>query len=296
MSKTQEIAKIGPTYGQRFTSMVVKEFGSQVGKLELSPYQQTLANHLFIGIDKALTDLEAKRVKEGQKKSPIIWANVNMQKLAIDAIHRIELGLDALIPNHIHIVPYFNSKLNKYDLDLAVGYIGKDYYKRNMAIEKPIDIIYHLVHETDTFKPKMKKAHNDVESYDFEINNPFERGPVIGGFGYIMYDDPAKNKLVLVPKTSMDKSQKLAKTETFWKAHDEMMEMVVVVRRVTSVLHVDPKKVNISYMAVELDDNHSDIEANANQGDIIDIDPEPQPMPETDPEPSAPKEEGDPEF
>ena len=289
-----QLEKSEETYSQRFTAMVVREFGSQVGTLELSPYQQVLAKHLFIGIDKALRDQEAKRVKDGRDTMPLVWSNVNMQKLAIDAVHRIELGLDALIPNHIHMVPYWNKKLNKYDLDLAIGYVGKDYYKREMAIEKPVNIIYELVHETDTFKPLMKSATNEIESYEFAVNNAFQRGPVIGGFGYIMYEDPTKNKLVLVSKDSMNKSKGLAKTNTFWSAYEENMQMVVVVRRVTAELKVDPKKVNASYMAVEYDDNRAEIERSANQ-DVIDIEAETGESKQEEQKAAAPEKEKQPE-
>jgi len=276
-AEDKKIQAVGPSYSTRFTNMVVKEFGGQVGKLELTPYQQILAKHLFIGIDKALTDLDAKRIKDGQtSKSPIVWTNINMQKLAIDSVHRIELGLDALIANHIHVIPYFNGKLKKYDLDLAVGYVGKDYYKREMSLEKPKDIIYRLVYETDDFVPFFKDKDNDVEIYKFTVKNPFKkRGQVIGGFGYIIYEDPTKNKLVVVTKDSMDKSKKLAKTNTFWASHEDNMQMVCIVRRTTAQLNVDPKKINLSYATVELDENAREIQENANQ-DFIDILPEPE--------------------
>jgi len=289
-----QLEKSEETYSQRFTAMVVREFGSQVGTLELSPYQQVLAKHLFIGIDKALRDQEAKRVKDGRDTTPIVWANVDMQKLAIDAVHRIELGLDALIPNHIHVVPYWDKKLSKYALDLAIGYVGKDYYKREMAIDPPVNVIYELVHETDTFKPLMKSAANEIESYEFAVNNAFQRGPVIGGFGYIMYEDPTKNKLVLVSKDSMNKSKGLAKTNTFWAAYEENMQMVVVVRRVTAELKVDPRKVNASYMAVEYDDNRAEIERSANQ-DVIDIEAETGESEQEEQRAAAPEKEKQPE-
>src|SRR4030043_2095564 len=94
-----EVAVSTLTYSARFTRAVVKEFSSQVGKIELDPYQKQLATHLFISINKALGDLEAKRSKEGKdNRAPMAWANANMEKLAIDAAHRKELGLDALIP------------------------------------------------------------------------------------------------------------------------------------------------------------------------------------------------------
>ena len=260
------------TYSLRFTNMVTKEFGSQIGTMELDHYQGKLAQHLFIGIDKALTNLEAKRVKDGHtRKAPIIWKNVNMSKLSIDAVHRIHLGLDALIPNHIHVVPYFNGALNKYDLDLTIGYAGKDLYRRKMATVEPKNIRYELIHETDEFQATLKDFNNDVECYTLNINNPFKRGKIIGGFGYIEYEDPTMNKLVLVDMDSMNKSKNAAKTKTFWNNHPERMMNVVLVRRTTDHLNIDPRKVNASYMSVELDDNHTEIEANANQA-LIDID------------------------
>ncbi|GAH17978.1 unnamed protein product, partial [marine sediment metagenome] len=195
-----QVAKIEPTYSQRFTNMVVKEFSREVGKLEMTPYQERLAQHLFIGVDMSLKKLETDRAKKNADKLPVVWSNVNMEKLAIDAVHRVELGLDALIPNHIHTIPYLNGKTKKYDLDLQIGYVGKDYYKQKMAINTPKEIIYQLVYETDTFEPIMKTRGAETESYNFQITKPFARGAVIGGFGYIIYEDPTLNKLVIVPK------------------------------------------------------------------------------------------------
>lgn len=276
MSEEQTLAKVEPTYSQRFTNMVVREFGQVVGNLEMSPYQERLAQHLFIGVDMALKKLEVDRLKKDANKLPVIWSNVNMEKLAIDAVHRVELGLDALIPNHIHTIPYLNGKTKKYDLDLQIGYVGKDYYKRKMAINPPSDIIYHLVHENDTFEPMMKSAKNACESYKFEISDPFARGAVVGGFGYITYDDPALNQLVIVPKASFDKSQKKAQSTAFWAPYTEEMQMVALVRRVTAKLNIDPEKTNTSFMQVEIDDAirmaEQDRDENAN-GDIVDIEP-----------------------
>lgn len=259
-----------PTYSQRFTAMIVREFGKEVGRLELNPHQQRLAQHMFIGIDAALKKLDADRIKKNLDKKPIVWSNVNMDKLAIDAVHRIELGLDALIENHIHPVPYLNSKTGIYDLDLTIGYVGKDYYKRKYSLDLPVDIIYQLVHETDTFKPIMKKAHDDIESYKFDINNPFDRGKTIGGFGYIMFENPTKNKLIIVTAKQFDKAKAAAKTKTFWEAYSDEMKFVVLVRRVTAYLKVDPEKLTKSYAAVEMNDNSREISENANQ-DFIDI-------------------------
>lgn len=277
--------KAEPTYSQRFTNMVVREFSRELGTLQMTPYQERLAQHLFIGVDIALKKLEADRLKKDVKKLPIVWTNVNMEKLAIDAVHRVELGLDALIPNHIHTIPYLNGKTGKYDLDLQIGYVGKDYYKRKMALVPPKDIIYHLVHENDSFEPKMKTLEKP-ESYTLTIADPFDRGEVVGGFGYIEYDDPTLNQLIIVSKASFDKSQKKAQSDAFWGPYTEEMQMVALVRRVTAKLNIDPEKVNASYLKVEIAEvvliGERDIDENANQ-DVIDVD-------DTEPEDNGKKE------
>lgn len=266
-----KVAKVEPTYSQRFTNMVVKEFSDQVGVLELTPYQQRLAQHMFIGIDAQLKTLETKRTD--QNKPAIVWQNINMAKLAIDAVHRVELGLDALIPNHIHPVPHLNSRTKLYDLRLDIGYVGKDYYKRKMAITPPLDIRYRLVHKNDKFIPIYKDADNKIESYKFKpSDNPFDRGEVIGGFGYIIYGDEKLNKLIVVPKESFDKSEKKAQTDAFWGPYKEEMQMVALVRRVTSKINIDPEKVNASYLKVEIDEVERnadlDIKEGANKEEI----------------------------
>jgi recombination protein RecT len=295
--KKTEVEKAEPTYSQRFTSMVVTEFGSTVGTLALTPFQMKLAQHLFIGIDAALKSFEADRLAKNQdKKTPVVWSNINMEKLAIDAVNRIELGLDALIPGHIYPIPYMNSKTKKYDLDLRVGYVGKDYYRRRFATEEPKDIIYALVHETDDFTPDMTPG---AETYTLKITNPFDRGAILGGFGYIVFEDASKNKLIMVSKADFDKSKKKAQTDKFWGPYEKEMQFKTLINRVTSHLQTDPEKVNASFAAVEMDDNEAEISAEANQGPIVDLgeteyevktDQEPEAEEEPEPETEKPQE------
>ncbi len=295
-AKESALTKTEGTVSERFTNSVIKEFGSIAGKLVLSPYQKRLAQHLFIKIDASLAELEKKRAEKNKDATQIIWANVNMQKLAIDAVHRIELGLDALIPNHISPIPYWNTRAKKYDLDLRVGYVGKDYYRRQMALDPPDDIIYELVYENDTFRPIKKSAKSQVESYDFEISKPFDRGEVIGGFAYLVYGDPKKNKLIIVTKEDFKKSEAKAQSKDFWNGHPDQMCYKTIVNRATSKLQIDPEKVNASFKAVEHDDAQDEAAAkdeiaeNANKGTILDLDPEPgekAPVPESGREATA---------
>jgi recombination protein RecT len=274
------------TVSQRFSNMVMREFASTVGKLQVDPYQMKLAQHLFVAIDNSLRTLETKRLDGGKQGTPITWQNVNMQKLALDAVHRIELGLDALIPAHLYTIPYMNKRLGKYDVDLRVGYKGEDFYYREMALDPPVDIIYELVHETDTFKPIKKSALCEVESYEFEQNEPFNRGKVIGGFGYIQYQDPRKNKLVIVSQEDFAKSRKKAMSDQFWKDYEKEMQYKTLVHRTVKHIPLDPRKINASFHTVETDNaivmNEREIDENANQG-YIDIQPETDPPQEPTP-------------
>lgn len=262
---------------QRFVKQVEQQFTAEMGsKLQFSDYEKTLAQHLFLKVDASLKEFENKRVSSNSNRSPYTWDNINMSKLAIDAVHRVALGLDAIMPNHIHPVPYFNKKIKKYDLDLRIGYEGKDYYRREMAVDKPVDIVYELVHENDHFKPIKKSFKNEVEDYEFDIINPFDRGEIIGGFGYIIHENPKKNKLVIVTDKDFKKSQKYAQSDTFWKDHPEKMKYKTLVHITLNELKVDPKKVNAkSYAYVEGQDAegrvYEEIAENANS-ESIDVD------------------------
>ncbi len=260
---------------ERFANAVVREFSSNIGVLQLSPLQKRLAQHLFIHIDTALKALESKR--KDQNKTPIVWSNINMEKLAIDAVHRIELGLDALIPNHISTIPYLNGRTKKYDLDLRIGYVGKDLYRRQMAFDPPVDIIYELVYENDTFKPIKKSYKNPIETYDFNIAKPFDRGEIIGGFAYLVYQNEEKNQLVIVTEKDFLKSRGLAQSKSFWDEYPEPMRYKSLVTKATNRLQISPEKVNASFAAVESDETdqvvaQAEIDENANSEEVIDVD------------------------
>lgn len=270
--------KQGRAVSEQFTDIVMREFGKSVsGGLNFTPYQKRLAQHLFIKIDATLKDLEKKRADSGKNTTPIEWKNINMQKLAMDSMHRIELGLDALIPNHIFPIPYFNTRLQKYDLDLRIGYVGKDYYRRQMALDPPLDIIYELVHANDHFKPLKKSLKNPVEGYEFDITDPFNRGEVVGGFAYLVYPDEKKNKLIIVTDDDFKKSQSKAQSQDFWKAYPDEMRYKTLVHRATNKLQVDPEKVNESFMAAE-EEELADVRAcqeaidvTANKGKVLEL-------------------------
>lgn len=256
------------TQSERFLKNVETQFAAEAGSpIAFSDYEKTLAQHLFLKVDNVLKDLETKRLAAAKPYgSPYTWANVNMRKMALDAVHRVQLGLDALIPNHIHPVPYFNKREGKYDLDLRVGYVGKAYYRRAVAVDEPVDIACELVYSTDEFKPIKKSFSNEIESYEFNITNPFKRGDIIGGFGYLVYEDSRKNTLIMVSEEDFEKSKNAAQSKTFWDGHPVEMRFKTLVHRVTEKLEVDPKKVNATaYAYVESQEEESELRREVNE-------------------------------
>ena len=257
--KNQEkaVVKKELTMSERFITKVTQEMASAIGQgVKFSESQKRLATNLFVKVDNDLQNAEADRIKKKKGGVPIVWQNVNMQKLALDAAHRIQLGLDALVPNHIHTIPYHNGKTDKYDLDLRIGYKGKHLYRVKFCSDEVVDIRYELVHETDHFKMLKRNAQRTIETYEFDIENPFDRGEVIGGFGYIIYKDETMNKLVIVTREEMDNIKKSWNSGPVWKSEwEHRMQLKTVVHRTTEALNIDTTKTNMSYHYVEAQDD-----------------------------------------
>lgn len=277
---SKEIQKTTGSLSERFSSMVMREYSTEIGQVQFDNFKKKLAQHMFIKVDMALKEAESRR-NPVKQKTPMVWANVNLAKLAIDAVHRIELQLDALIPNHIHPIPYFNSRAGKYDIDLCIGYAGKDYYYREMALYPPVDVRYELKHENDELIVYKKGMNNEIENYEFNIKDPFKRGKVVGGFGYIQYEDPTKNKIVLVYMEDFEKAKKKSGTDKFWSPHEYDMQLKTITHRTVKHIVLDPKKINKSFAVVEdqeyIDVSSRDIEETrevingGNTGGVIDI-------------------------
>lgn len=249
----QEQKQLPVTGSERFLNTVIQQFSAETSNpLAMSEYQKSLAQHMFLKLDSVLKDAEAKRQSKNEDyKAPFTWENINMRKLALDAVHTVQLGLDALIPNHIHPITYFNKKENKYDVDLRPGYIGKAYYRHEASLYELKNVIYELVYSTDFFKAVKGTIDNPEDAYIFEIKEPFNRGEIVGGFGYIQYKGEKKSELVLVSREMIDKSRAAAQSDTFWENHFEEMAFKTLVHRTTEKIQIDPKKINAAFLSME---------------------------------------------
>jgi recombination protein RecT len=208
------------TPSERFTAMVMSEFAAKTGMPSLTPFQKRLIQNYFISIDIALKGAEEKRLKKSGKYQdplPVIWQNINMEPLGPHVVACSRIGFDPALPNHINMMPFKNNALNKYDIVFIEGYRGKEIKARKYGFEIPDDIIAEVVYSTDVFKAIKKDVNNKVESYVFEVKDPFNRGEIIGGFYYHRYDDkPYKNKLMFYNKAEIDKRRPKYASVEFW--------------------------------------------------------------------------------
>lgn len=283
----------------KFTDKVIAEFSTNAGPVELTDYQRQLVHGYFISIDRALKTAEEERIRRNANNKdhekydnplPFTWQNVNLTDLALDVVHYARMGLDMMEPNHLFPIPYKNNKNNNYDMTLMPGYAGIQYAALKYAYDDLENVTVELVYDTDTFRPIKKGIGNKVESYEFSINSPFDRGKVVGGFGYIEYEDPTKNKLVIMSLHDIEKRKPRYASANFWGGkvkewqngkqvetevegwYEEMCEKTVK-REVYSPKNIprDPKKIDDAYQYMKMREAQianieaqAEIDANAN--------------------------------
>jgi recombination protein RecT len=261
---------------QRFAEKVIKEFATNApqGVLQLNEYQRRIIQGYFVVIDRTLKNAEDERLRKNANNRdpkynndiPYSWNTVNMTDLALDAVHYARMGLDMQEKNHLFPIPYANKKGGFYDITFMLGYSGIQYIAEKYAAVPPIGTTIEVVYSNDVFKPVKKSRTNPIESYEFEIVNPFDRGEITGGFGYIEYEERAKNTLIIMSMKDIMKRKPKYASANFWGGKatewengkkvevekegwlDEMVYKTLV-REVFSGKHIprDPSKIDDNY-------------------------------------------------
>lgn len=220
----QEPAAPVATPSQRFTNLVISEFGAATANpIQLNNNQKRLVQGYFIIIDRLLKEAESKRLAKNESNTnhqydniiPYDWQHVNMADLALDAVHAARMGLDMQEEAHLYPIPFANKKKGCYDIAFMEGYAGKQYKAVKYALVPPKAVTIEVVYSTDNFKAIKKSRTNPYDTYEFEITQPFNRGDIVGGFGYIEYDDPYKNELVITTLKDIKKRAQKGSAE-FW--------------------------------------------------------------------------------
>lgn len=306
--------------GTRFTKKVLAQFASNTGsQIAVTEFQRRLIQGYFIQIDRALAVAEEARVAKNAKNRdhkwdetlPVTWKFVNLQDLAMDLVRYARMGLDMQCENMLFPIPYKNNKTNLYDVTLMPGYNGIRYVAMKYALHKPKADTIELVYSNDKFAPHPKDSRHSVASYEFEITNPFDRGDIVGGFGYLEYDDPTQNELIVMPMAAIRKRMPKYASAEFWggtkqvynketgKKEDTTVEgwldemcRKTLIREVFSAKHIvrDPEKLDEDYRVMKAREvAYAEIQAEAEiqeQANTVLIDTAPQPAaPASLPEP-----------
>ena len=144
------------------------------------------------------------------------WANVDLELLSRSVMHYSKMGLDMMLPNQVSPIAYKNNATNKYVFTFIEGYQGKNVIAEKYPLNPFKSVTIELVREKDSFQVLKKSEDRPVDSYKFQIVDPFDRGEIVGGFGYIEYDDPTKNELIIMNKAEIMKRKPEKAAGEFW--------------------------------------------------------------------------------
>lgn len=194
----------------RFALNMATEFQANDGK-PITAVQKHILQGYADSISKTIANF-----KSSKDKPALNWNNIDYPKLKRAVYVNAHLGLDMWQENMLSIVPFYNKETKLYELNLMRGYNGIKHLAETYSKDKIVNITCELVYSNDKFRPIKKDARNEKETYEFEITNMFDRGTLIGGFGYIEYEDSRKNKLIIMTKDEMDKRKPDYAAAEFW--------------------------------------------------------------------------------
>lgn len=259
---------------ERFAEIVIKNLNELTHGIQVTTEQKNLIRGYFLGIDTAL--------KEHPDK--LTWKDVNLQKLAPSLANKAALGLDMNIKNTLFAIPYKSKATGFVTVDLQVGYEGEKQIAIKFSKHKINDIRVELVYKNDTFKVIKKDAQHPYDDYIFEINNPFNRGDIVGAFGYISYDEPQYNKIATLSKLEILKRKECSKSEKFWgKWYDQMCKKTMI-KETCRQIEVDAEKIKEYKYLLDFKEKeeveqcqevaNNEIQQNIEIQEIIDVDVE----------------------
>lgn len=215
---SKDLEKQSNSVETRFASTIIDKLKTTVGleEVTISKEQALLAQKYYFGIDRALKTAEEHRLKRKPSDPPITWNNINMEVLYQDMADNLMAGLDPTLPNHINFIPYLG-KDGKYTLTQIIGYVGYKIRHLNQGIpgRRIKKDIIRLVYSNEKFIPKYSNGMNDDSFEHIPSENPFDKGEVVGGYFYKIYED-GSTKLTVVPLESILKRRPKTAAAEFW--------------------------------------------------------------------------------
>lgn len=260
-----------------FVNKVLTELSGSV-KVDWNEEQRRLAQGYYMGIERSLQAAEERR-NTAKNTVPFNWKNTVIDSdLAQKIATNVRFGLDMRIDNNLFVVPRMDNKVGKYRLSFMVGYEGRKLIAKKYSLDSLVDIKDELVYASDKFSIVKKDATHDVESYNFEITNPFDRGELIGGFCYVQFEDASKNFVYVMSKKDIEKHKAKALTANIWNEWYDLMARKTIIHAACKKISIDPKKIDDAYREWErsetetaIDKSQETIKELANNGDVIDV-------------------------
>lgn len=263
------------TIAQCFTNAVVSAYGDVARGIEVTPKQMQLISNYYIKLDEMIRNPESKIQS---------WKQVRLPELAMTLAHMAKLNLDMAL-DHICFIPFRHGSTDTFDLAPIISKNGYWLIAKTYAIDPPLSYTVELVCATDKFSVIKKDATHEFDSYIFSVENPFNRGKIVGGFGYLEYEDKSKNKLLVMSEEDILKYKPKYANASFWSGENmKKMYEKTIAKQLLKRIPLDTNKVNNvkdSFNRVdeqELNFTSSEardvIDENMCSGEIIDIDSE----------------------
>lgn len=224
---------------QKFTNKVLGYYADVAQNIEPTEKEKMLIAGYFMAMDAQL------------REAKIGWQELDLETISRKLAAKAQLGLDMQLENHLNVFSSRSTKTGKITTFFITGYQGERHKAYKFAITPPIGDVVELIYETDEFIPIMKA---DGDSYEWKITAPFNRGKVIGAFGYLKFDDSRLNKLVFMTRDELLKRKPKYAKEEFWGTWENKMFLKTMARELFRHVSIDGDKVRKFRNALEFEE------------------------------------------
>lgn len=288
-AKTTEISLT-----DRFNQAVMREYATATGIAEFSPEQKRQVTNYFLRMEAVLAENEIRRLNKPEaSRDPLefSWKNINFDKFAQEVAIYALLKLDPIMPNHVNLILFKNSKTNKYDVSFIRGYKGLEIVARQFGVNPPVEVITELVYSNDEYQPIKKDMDNGVETYKFKVTNPFNRGELQGGFIYMRYEDPKLNTIESLSVAEIEKRKPKYASAEFWGGEKDLwkdgkrngkevvegwyteMMLKTLKRKAWNSVTIDGMKINDQYVKMEQIETVAEVQQTTVDAEVIEEQP-----------------------
>lgn len=260
------------TLAERFTNAIVSAYGDVAKGVGMTVEQKQLISNYYIKLDEMFRD----------PKVNIKWNQVRLPELATTLAHMAKLGLDMSI-GQLSFIPFKKGDTGTYNFAPVISKYGYEYIAKKYGLEPPGNVTVELVYETDKFSITKKDYMHTCDTYSFEVTNPFNRGKIVGGFGYLEYKDKTKNKILAMSEQEILSYRPPRYSNQFWTGENmKKMYEKTIAKQLLKKVTLDPDKVNgvkDSFERIESEElNYNaaiaqeEVNENMCSGEFIDID------------------------